>query len=347
MTDLVLIINGQQYSGWKSISLVKSMEAVADTFELGITDIHDDTFKPIKAGSPCEIRFDDELLLTGYIDDTNPTYDGGARGVTVAGRSKTGDLVDCSLPITEKEKNEFKNKTFMEVAQILVKPFGIEVTTDIDSFDNSIRVQRYEAGQTVYEYLVEQARLHAVRLVCDEDGDLRITRAGKERIATPLVLGENILSAEGSFSMRDRFSHYHTIGQQQGWEENNGEASAHISGLSEDVAMRYRPTVLDVDNVTGKEKIQRYAEWQRNVSYGRSRAVHYTVNGWAHEDDLWRTNRLVKVIDGYMGIIEQWLMIRDINFALDEKGQRSTLTLVPPEGLGLIALPSEDQESLW
>ena len=251
MTNLELIVNGQAYTGWKSISLVKSMEAVADTFELGITDIHDDSFRPIKAGSACRIHFENELLLTGYIDDAMPSYDDSAHGVTVAGRSKTGDLVDCSLPLSDKE-NEFKNKTFMDVAQILVKPFGLEATTDVSGFDNSIRVQRYEAGQAVYEYLAEQARLHAVRLGCDEDGDLFITRAGKERIATPLILGENILSAEGQFSMRDRFSHYHTTGQQPMWGENNGEASAHIAGLAEDVAMRYRPTMVVVDNVTGK-----------------------------------------------------------------------------------------------
>ena len=346
MTELALIINGQQYKGWKSVSLVKSMEAVADTFELAITDLYDDDFRPIKAGSPCSIEFDGELMLTGYIDDTTPSYDASARSVSVAGRSKTGDLVDCSLPLSDNE-SEFKNKTFMDVAQTMVKPFGLEATTDVTGFDKAIRVQRFDPGQTVYEYLVEQARLHAVRLVCDEDGDLRLTRAGKERIATPLILGENILSAEGAFSMRERFSHYHTIGQQQGWEENNGAASAHIAGQAEDVAMRYRPTVLDVDNVTGKAKIQQHAEWQRNVNYGRSRQVTYTVNGWQHEDDIWRTNRLVKVIDGYMGIVDQWLMIRDIEFVLDEKGQRTMLTLVPPEGLDLIPLPAEDQESIW
>lgn len=347
MTELVLKINGYDYKGWKSVSLTKSLESVADKFELELTDIHDDGFRPIRAGSECTIELDDELVLTGYIDNMRPVYDAGQRSVQAIGRSKTADLVDCSLPIAEQEKNEFNNKTFMEVAQALVKPFGLEAITDVDGFDSSIRVERIDPGQKIYSYLVDQARLHAVRLTCDEAGDLFITRAGNERIATPLILGQNILSAEGDFSMQDRFSHYYTSGQQSGWSNNNGAASAHIAGQAEDVRMRYRPTVIVVDDAPGLAKMKQRAEWQRNVNYGRSRQVTYVVAGWQHEDDIWRTNRLVKVIDGYMGIIDQWLLINELEYVLDDEGEKTNLTLIPPEALQLIPLPAEEQESAW
>jgi len=348
VNDLILKVNGQKFEGWKQISLRRSMESIADIFELGVSDIWLDDYKKIKSGMPCTLWFGDDLMLTGYIDSVQPSYDATTHSVTLSGRAKTADLVDCSLPLNEEQRNQYNNKTFYQVATILTRPFDIVVINNVDVvIDEKIRVQQIEKGQTVYEYLTEQARLHAVRLVCDEHGDLIVSRTSDERIGTALVLGKNILSAEGEFSMVDRFSEYHTVAQMEMWDDNNGAASAHLAGISEDVAMRYRPTVLQVDNITGKDKVQQFAEWTRNTQYGRSRQVTYTVSGWRHADGLWRTNTQVKVIDPWMGLDNIWMLIVEVQFVLDDKGQRTVLTLMPKAAMDLIPLPSDDQEAAW
>lgn len=344
MSDVQLLIDGKIYSGWKAVSVRRSLDLFADTFDLTLTDTEARQARTIRLGAPCQVRVDGERLITGYIDRIRPQYDAKERSITVSGRSRTADLVDCSLP-AGKVNAQINNQNLLELARLVARPFNISVHSEVADLA-PIRTAVIGQEETPFEFLETHARQAAVMLVSDPDGNLVITRASSQRIRTPIVLGENVEEAEGEFSERDRYSHYFITGQMAGWEAD-GEAIAHISGESEDLIARYRPTVVIAEGPLNNAEAKRRAQWQRNVHYGRSRRAVYTVTGWRHADDLWRPNRNVLVRDEWMGFVGrdgrgEWLMIGTVEFVLDARGRRTRLTVMPREAYDLVPLPAED-----
>ncbi|WP_445083849.1 phage baseplate assembly protein [Candidatus Vondammii sp. HM_W22] len=66
------------------------------------------------------------------------------------------------------------------------------------------------------------------------------------------------------------------------------------------------------------------------------------MTGWRHKDGLWSPNTRVRVLDEWMGFNDEWLMIGTVEFVLDARGQRTRLTVMPPEAYDLVPLPAED-----
>lgn len=351
MTDnLELLINGRIYSGWKGVNVRRSLDWFADSFDLTLTDNQAGEARTIKLGSPCQVRVDGELLITGYVDRIRPVYDAKSRSLTVSGRSKTADLVDCSLPQKDFDKAQRNSQTLLQLANFVGDFFGIKATSTADNLDR-IRNATLDPSQTVFEFLERHARSAGVRLVSDTFGNLVITRASKDRIGTALVLGDNIEQAEGEFSERDRFSQYSILASEANWNDDAGEIAAHVSGFTADLNIRYRPIVELAEGPLNNAQAKRRAEWQRNVQYGRSRQATYTVSGWRHGDGLWKPNTNVLVRDEWMGFTGkdgkgEWLMIGTVEFILDAGGRRARLTVMPAEAYDLIPLPQED-EGVW
>lgn len=336
MDDVRLVIGSEAHAGWTEIRVMRSIEAVADTFELTLTERWADGEepRPIRAGVACELWIDDERVVTGYVDDVAPSYDAQKHTVTASGRSKAGDLVDCSLSGTL----QWKGRTLLAIARDLAKRFDIQVSSEVGEGE-AFRTEALEPGEPVWDFIEQLARRRAVRFVSLPDGNLVITRAGTGRIDTPLKLGENILRASGEFSLRERFSDYIVQAQQTGWDGNSGAASAHVTARSKDDGVtRYRPTVVLADGPNTKAEAKRRADWQRNTAWGRGQGLVYTVNGWRHADGLWTPNRLVRVVDPWLGIDGDRL-IMSVQFTLDEQGSRTELRVMPREAADLVKLP--------
>lgn len=348
MSDVRLKIGANDYSGWKAVTVRRSLDTLADSFDLTLTDrwSADAARRPVRLGEACEVWIGERKLITGYVDEVRPRYDSKTRALSVAGRSKTADLVDCSLPPSISNPAQKNSQTLLQLATALAKPFGIKVVNEVTGL---LKIDRTVLdAQPAFQLIEEKARTAAILLLSNPDGNLVITRASDKRAATPLTLGENILEADGEFSHRDRFSHYYFVGQQPNWGSNIGAAaSAHVKGQAEDVVMRYRPATVVAEGAGNAADMKRRAEWQRNVSYGRSRRATYSVNGWEHAAGLWEPNRLVQVSDEWMGFDGEWLMIGTVEFTLDERGQRTRLTVMPKEAYDLIPLPANDKVKPW
>lgn len=336
MGDVRLVIGAEVHAGWTEIRVMRSIEAVADTFDLTLTERWADGEepRPIRVGSACELWIDGERVVTGYVDDVAPSYDAKSHTVTASGRSKAGDLVDCSLAGTL----QWKGRTLLGIARDLVGRFGIEVSSEVGEGE-AFRAEALEPGEPVWDFLEQLARRRAVRFVSQADGNLLITRAGTGRTETPLRLGENILRASGEFSMRERFSDYIVQAQQSGWDGTSGAASAHVkSQAKDDGVARYRPTVVLADGPGTLADVKRRADWQRNTAWGRGQGVVYTVHGWRHADGLWEPNRMVHVEDPWLGISGDRLIV-SVQLLLGGEGELAELRLMPREAADLVRLP--------
>lgn len=340
--NVTLKVGGQVYAGWTSITIRRSMEQLAATFELGLTERWADgaTARPILPGLACTVRVDGQAVIAGYIDDAEPSYDEKSHTITVSGRDLTGDLVDCSAPATQ-----FSGRTLAQVAKALCKPYGIGVKTETD-IGGEFSALKNNEGDSVFDTLEPAARIRAVLLMSDGLGNLLLTKAGTSRVPTRLALGENIVSASGRFSNRDRFSAYEVKGQSAGSDDWNAEDAAHPLGRAKDSGVtRHRPLIVLAEENVDQADAQKRAEWERNVRFGRSRRVSVRVAGWDHAGGLWEPNKLVAVRDAFLSI-DQELLIAGVVLTLDERGWWTDLDLVAREAFVRVALP-EPEGQLW
>lgn len=179
--------------------------------------------------------------------------------------------------------------------------------------------------------------MKAVLLVSDGLGNLVLTRAGSGASVAVLTEGENILAGKGEYSWIDRHSRYVVKGQGVGTDDFNGPQVAHQQAESIDSTItRYRPlTVLAEDQGTGATLSQR-AQWERNVRMGRGNRATITVQGWAHDGNLWKPNTMVH-LRSPMLYADHDLLIASVVFLLDEQGTRTELQLVRREAFDLVA----------
>jgi len=343
MPELILNVGDQLHQGWKRVSILRSIEHAAHAFDITLTDRWGEGEpRAIKAGEACSLKYGNELLITGYIDAVEPSHDAKSHSVRVRGRSKPGDLIDCSIP-----QREYKQQDLLQIATALASAFGIKVTseTDIGAKFKSVRLA---AGQPIWEFLEQLARIRAVRFVSDINGDLLITTAGSGRADIALELGVNIKSAQAEIDHSQLFSAY-LVKAQEGGLLLSAEGAAFPQGSAKDARVtRYRPLTIESETTTDKAGCQTRAEWARNTHFGRARSTIITVPGWLQKDGgrTWMPNELVPIDDELLGIKGDRL-IRSVTMLLDENGTRTELAVVPKEAFDLTPLPDPAEADIW
>ena len=346
MHDVRLKVSGRDYGGWKSVRISRGIEQIAGGFEVSVSEIWPtqdparDLVK-IKPGDACALEVDGTTVITGFVDEVRISHDATSHQVSIAGRDATGDLVDCSAILAG--GTQFNNQTMENIAKALCKPFGIEVRAETDTGDrlSSFGINHAE---TVFSCLQRLAADRGVLLISDGAGSLVITRAGTER-AAPLVLGKNILSAEASLSFRDRYSLYIVMAQGMGTDDGALPASwvsPKQTVVDETMAeSRSRPLVVTHDSYTeGAVPLERRAQWEANVRAGRSMDVRVRVQGWTQGGNagLWQPNQISHVIDEDLRL-DNDMLIKGVEFALDERGSITELALTDPLAFTLIPMP--------
>lgn len=346
MTEISLSVDGYVYGGWKRVRVTRSIEHLAGDFELEVTERWQDAAapRPIRPGHACSIRIGDQVVITGYVDDARPRYDAASAGVTVAGRDRTGDLVDCSVLHAQWAAADLER-----IARDVCQPFGIPVATAAAvGAPFAMETATVQQGETGSELLSRLARHRALLLVADGRGGLQITKAGRGRAVTELVEGQNILSATGAFSWRDRFSSYRVLGSRTGFDESTPKQNAHPIGEVTDPAVtRHRPRVLlaeeQVDSAIAKQR----AAWEQRTRAGRSGRATVVVQGWLQGDGaVWQPNTLATIRSPRLGLPKATWLIVSVSHLLGEDGSLTELELCPPSAFDLLAEP-EEQEALY
>lgn len=322
-----LTINDTSYDGWLSVNVTTSIENLSGTFSLSLTDrwSGQDTAVVIKPTDSCTLSINGQIVITGYVDVVNLNLDANNHGITVTGRDKTADLIDCCVA---NGTGQYKNLTLSEIAKRLCAPFNIPVISAVD--DGAIfPTFNVEQGATVYETLQKLCGARQCLAMSNGLGSLLITRAGDSEASTPLAQGINIKSGSAAYDNSLRFSQYICKGQLQGADtEEADEIAGNMAMSVDDGVIRYRPLVIVADGQASKADCQKRADWERSTRRGRSRRFSIVTAGWLQElgGDLWQLNQLVTLKSEALGVFDK-LLIASINFTLDENGELTTLDL--------------------
>ncbi|MCK5602854.1 hypothetical protein KAR91_13315 [Candidatus Pacearchaeota archaeon] len=345
MGNLSLTVGSDRYEGWKDVSVTRSIEQLSSTFRISYAEqwSADNKPLPIVGGDPVIVSLDRDVVLNGYVDDDEGSYDDSSHTVSITGRSRSGDLVDCAAI---HKGSSWRNTGIKEIAEAVCKPFGISVSLDGYAGQPFPKFTIQE-GETVHELLERASKMRALMVIDKPDGNILLTRVGSRKVKTVLERGVNIKGGQKRNSTRDRFSEYICKAQIPGNDKVNGKDTILTRSITDSRITRYRPTIIHAETEdTGKELEDRL-KWERNRRDGGARSVTYTVQGWRDDDgDLWEPNTLVTVRDDFFRINNETLLLVSVQYNKGLSGTTATLELKRKEAFDLAELPPKKSKGL-
>lgn len=325
MGKVSLEVNGKSFEGWKAVSVTLGIESIAGSFSLEVTDrwAREAARWPIKEGNLCKIKIEKEKVLTGYIDARSISISATDRSLSVSGRSKAGDLVDCSAVL---DVWEFQNLRIDKIVEKLAAPFGIRVSVAAGVKLPAPQMRfAINPGEAVFEAIDRICRLSSILPISDGDGNIILTKPGVSRAASSVKEGINLKSASADFSADQRFYRYVAAGQHTGTDDFFGDNSAGPLAESFDKNVRKsRVMMLRPEGLITADSAKTRAAWEANVRAAKAGTVSATVQGWRQENGTrWPINARVKFDSPSLGLAAE-LLITEINFSLDEGGGEIT-----------------------
>lgn len=303
---VTLFIDGVVFEGFEDIKITRELNAAASDFEAKITDKWKATVEPwrIRPGQSAHIHIGKKSVFTGWVDTVDASVSSNARDVTIRGRSKTADLVDCSIL----GDNSYTGLTLKEFATKIMSPFGLTPVFLNDAGDvfQSIVIQQ---GETAFAALDRLARQRKFVLYPSTEGNLVFSKAGAANAPTPLTQGVNVKSGRSTYDFTNRFSKY--VAKAQGL--SAGLASdlgiSQVLGEATDAGItRYRPKVVISESTSDGGAIEDRAAFEAALKKAQSLKVEVEVQGWFQSSgELWDINQFVRCDIGFLGVKRQML----------------------------------------
>lgn len=349
---LTLLIDGQRHEGWTSGTVTRALETISGTFQVVVSDRApgEATPRPIRPGQFVRVLLDADTVITGWVDGVSTRYDANSHELTITGRDRTGDLVDCSAA---SEPGEWHDEGLEAIVKALVAPFGISVSTNADT-GAAFRRFRVEEGETVYEAIERACRFRGVLPLSDGQGGVVLGRPSRNRASTQLRFGDNILAATGTISWTDRYSDYLILGQQPGNNFFSPEEIAHVRAEARDPGVsRHRPLTVVAEQGMDTMEAETRINWEAVVRTARSRSATVTVAGWRQQldgGDLWQPGQLVDIVDPLLGLNRE-MLVSTVQQSISGAGTLSALTLYPEDAflprIDTQRASTEDQRTGW
>jgi prophage tail gpP-like protein len=327
-STLSLIVGGQRYEGWTDVRVTRSIEHGAADFEIGCTQVSpgQDTRFVIPEGSTCEIWIGNDKVLTGYVDVIGIEREAEQASCRIAGRSKTGDLIDCSPNHTEVE---LAGQDLASIARNVCAPFGIDVVAANTGATYAVAAKHH--GETAWKMIERLARQRRLLVLDDEQGRLVLAQ-----LATTVADDKLVYPSDGLKKLstkRDsskRFSVYTTDGS----DPSIGGTLAHVEGVIYDRGVtRYRPKTIQSEGAAKKEGALQRAEWEARRAIGHALRVGITRVGWRQLSSgaLWKPNLLVPTVVPSANIDQQLALATVHYIKSGERGTVCDLELAPPD----------------
>jgi prophage tail gpP-like protein len=333
--DIVtLLVDGEELSGFKTVSIISSLETLCGSFDVTLADKLDGKNFKLKTQSSCVVKIGNDTVITGYIDRVNMKVDPRSHTVSIRGRDKTADLVDSSIVTPPLEYA--KKQDLFKLVQKWVAPHGLTVVKDYDIVPQFPQKIAVSIGETVAEVIIRACRMKGIIPITDGLGRLLLTASGGELSDDSLAWEVNVKSGEAQYDYANRFYKYTFRTQNNNEDEVIAELwnrSLEVSGSATDPSVKRtnRQVVLDVEHDATRDECKKRAEVEALVRAANGQGASVVVQGWRQSTGkLWKKNMIVPV-DIPPLYINQELLISEVNYMLGDDGSETLLKLVRPD----------------
>jgi prophage tail gpP-like protein len=323
--------NGRDLTGWTSLRVSRGIERCPSDFEVSFTEPYPGASQFIvQPGDQVQVILGSDVVLTGFVDRYQPSYNAQQHTVRISGRSKCQDLVDCSASW---KGFQFLNTPLLTIAKALCGTYGIDVTL-ADGADQGEPIPQLNVliGESVYDVLERLCRFRALLIYDQPDGSLLLSGVGTVAAACGFQEGINVLDASASYSMDGRFSDYDAVRQSLDTLKDVGDSGNLIASVQDSSVPRLRYRAVIAESVLGGQDIAlQRANWEMARRQGRSFQVRLTTDSWRDSSGaLWAPNTTVPLnLPGLKMKPLTWL-VSEVTYHRDERGTTAELLIMPP-----------------
>lgn len=307
-----LEVDGQTYKGWFEVEIERELDSFAQRFSMRYLEKIDGQPWAIRAGTQCVLYWENEVLITGYVNRATMRASADEWMLSVEGRSSTSDLVDSSAV---HKTGSWTDRTPSQIANELAKPFGLKVAVKAAGADTTFDRWTLEAEETVHDVFDRICKQRGMLPVTTPDGNASFIRVGEgssSALPTIAVRSRELVEDDST-----RQSEYRIYSSGKGLEK----AVVLDSGVQ-----RYRPLIILSDSKGGTSGMQARGEWEKNVRAGRSERLRYILSG-VHTE---APGRLIDVLDPVLEVDEQLALASSV-IHVDEDDATTTWELTRPE----------------
>lgn len=336
MEELTLIVGGNTIGGWQDIDVTLLAEGFPNQFSIALSSKNPITSDAVvvAANDPCRVLLGSDTVITGYVDRDSIAFSPDAHMLTIIGRGRTRDLVDCSA---EYGAGAITNASALDVAQKLCGVYPgltarLAPDTDVGARIDQLLIDYTETGAAIIQRVTRNAGLLAYE---DFQGRLTLARAGTRTAASGAVYGVNVLACSIQSSMDQRYSEIvcSSVSQDMliGVEPLDEKGSFFHTEQDPGVVMHRRLVILMEQAESPEDFTILKAKWEVSRRAGRSTSVTLTLDSWRdHDGKLWEPNTLIPVRLPGLRLPDQNLIISEVTFhRSDERGTVADLSLLP------------------
>lgn len=340
--DVTLKVDGVALKGWLDVHVSRGIERCPSDFSLRMTERYPGSIDAmqIKDGQACEIWIGADRVITGYVDYVMPAIYGRSHDVTVAGRGKCQDLVDCAA---EWPNHQVSGMDVLQMATALAKPFGISVES-VGDMGAVIPAFNIMIGEGVWEVVERWARVRQLLAYETPAGNLKLHKVDKGEVgAFPLAAsgfqeGVNVEKAVACWRSDQRFSVYTAHMMNVDIFSDTGDGPNLLGKFTDPGVKRFRPRRIFMETGgvgNAAENARERAQWEGMRRWGRSGSIKLTTDSWRDKSGTLYTPGTSVPVDipalhkrGTAGA--PWV-ISEVAYIKGERGTTCDLTLMPPQ----------------
>jgi prophage tail gpP-like protein len=334
--ELTLMVNGRAWTGWTGVRLTRGVERMPSDFEVEVTEKYplDAAAIDISPGQTCAVKLGEDLVLTGYVDRYTAEVSPEEHRITISGRSKSEDMVDCSA---ERVTGQFSSTTLSQLATDLAAPYGISVKALAQS-DFALSQFNVSLTESAWDILERVSRYSGVVVYDDTDGSIIIATVGQTSAASGFVQGENVQSGSVAFTMDQRFATYIAVPMAvdnfKGISAAGGLVANGKKATDPDVRAG-RQLVIISEQVTSSDPnfAQTRANWEKARRYGRSKSIKVVCDSWRDSaGKLWTPNTLAPVRMPALKLPSATWLVSEVTYTKSlSGGTTAEVVLMPPQ----------------
>lgn len=350
--DVVVIINGRPFAGWKKVSAKQSFEEASGEATLGISE-QPGVPLPIHQGDTAQVLFAGRPVVTGFVRQISVGHEWQSHDIEVHIRDKTADMVQSTIG-----PNLPRFETPIALKDVLRQTLDTMGLSSIQVIDR-VNPEPYQPAEVVTSSIDDRGFTFADRwaqkrqtlLNTDGKGNLVIDRNQKRRGPGYLHKGfeddplNNVLKEKYQTNDLDQANTTACSGQKstndkKHWESQaKGEASAQADPLQKHwgraVNTAIRPELKmfyrGQPGIEG-ETPEKNAAWRSSVARGRGFDYTATVQGFeAAPGSLWWPGSIIPAYSFHCEL-SAMLLIKEVSWTKDLDGGAITeLTMAPAD----------------
>lgn len=332
-----LRVNGTTFNLFKQVDGQSSIDTFGREIRITVSQ-QPNNDSTIKVNDLIEVFRDGVKDFTGYAEKIADTENRDNHDIAWRARSKVCDLIDSSVP--QNVKNLEGVSKYSELVQLCIDGLGLSSSIGVidnvgAEFPDSSKLKSASTGDTVGDFLQENARIVQVFLRDDGDGNVLITQpSGKLKTIIQNIPGatnNNVKSSDVDIDYSERFYRYTVYSNSSLASDDATVNDLNNEGTAFDNEIRKSRVFEKIaEKPMTSDQCKRAAEEEANIRRARSFAYKCTVAGFSANGELWEPGPEVTVRDQIKGISGLFLL-NTVKWSFGNGGEVVNMDITLPD----------------